>query len=99
MSNIDWVHVNNLLGAIHGAATAGPKYTDIVTRAEAELKAHMDANTKRDEVVVPSTAPPAVLQATDMSYPVTDMTPVTPHPSEVPVESTPDETPVVDRRL
>ena len=50
-------------------------------------------------MVLPPTAPPAALQATDMSYPVTDMTPVTPHPSEVPVESTPDETPVVDRRL
>jgi hypothetical protein len=99
MSNIDWGRVNDLLNAIHGAATAGPKYTDIVARAEAELKAHIDANTERGEVVAPPTAPPAVLQATDMSYPVTDLTPVTPHPSEVPVESTPDETPVVDRRL
>lgn len=99
MSNIDWSHVNDLLSAIHGAATAGPKYTDIVARAEAELKAHMDANTQRDEVAAPPTAPPAALQATDMSYPATDLPLVTPLPSEVPIEPVVDETPVVDRRL
>jgi hypothetical protein len=106
MSNIDWGHVNDLLSAIHGAATAGPKYTDIVARAEAELKAHMDANTEREEVVLPPTAPPATLQAFPMDAPATDTTPVTPYPSEVPVE-TPNVEPLaadgaplsIDRRL
>lgn len=41
MSNIDWERVNNLLGAIHQAAAAGPKFASIASRAEAELWDHI----------------------------------------------------------
>jgi hypothetical protein len=65
MSDIDWDHVNALLGAIHGAATAGPKYAYITARAEAELTKHMQDNPEPPAVEpeTPVTAPPAALTA------------------------------------
>ncbi len=72
MSQIDWTHVNNLLGAIHGAASAGPKYTYITARAEAELTKHMQDNPEAPAVepAAPVTAPPAALAAVPPADPV-----------------------------
>jgi hypothetical protein len=104
MSNIDWNYVNSLLGVIHGAASAGPKYTNIVARAEAELNAHMMDNPepKAAEPTAPVTAPQASLQA--VSEPETKMDQEPEHepstPSD-PVEPGPDATAptAVDRRV
>jgi hypothetical protein len=65
---IDWEHVNKLLSAIHGAATAGPKYAHIVARAEGELAEHFQNHPLPPAVdaLAPVTAPPASLSATDL---------------------------------
>ncbi len=66
-NDLDWTHINNLLSVIHSAASAGPKYNYIVSRAESELTAHMQANPLPPEVPAeePTTAPPAALTAVD----------------------------------
>ena len=43
MSNIDWNKVDTLLSIIHAAATAGPKYQNIVGLASKELDAEFAA--------------------------------------------------------
>jgi hypothetical protein len=63
----DWAHVGALLNVIHGAASAGPKYSYIVSRAEAMLAKHMQENPEAPAVdpVTPVTAPPASLSAAE----------------------------------
>ncbi len=67
-STLDWEYVNALLGAIHGAATAGPKYANLVARAEAELNAHVQENPVPPAVEpeASTTAPPAALTAVEL---------------------------------
>jgi hypothetical protein len=105
MSNIDWNLVNSLLGAIHGAASAGPKYTNIVARAEAELNAHMMNNPEdaAPPAEAPVTAPPASLQAVSEPEPVSlpaESEPASPMATES-VEPGPDATATTatDRRV
>ena len=83
---IDWNHVNNLLGAIHSAATAGPKYGYIVSRAQAELDKHMMDTPEPPAApsLEPVTAPPATLQAVEAPA----FIPPEPIPAPVPEEHT-----------
>jgi hypothetical protein len=91
----DWVHVANLLDVIHGAASAGPKYTDIVARAEAQLRKHLAENPEAPAVPpeAPVTAPPAALAAVEAPafVPPTPPAPIVVEPP-APVVGVPDPT-------